>query len=450
MKVLLVRPKAANMLGYLNVVDSEPLELEYLYTVLRDYGAEACIYDALLDRQTLSRVLRREQPEVLCITGYITQRNLIRKYAAIAKRTLPGIRVIVGGVFAELTYSELYDESIDYIIHTASLDVFVAVIRCIDQGTEDAIPAIKGICYRHPDGAWRKNEQVIADINDLPIPDRTYFYRTIDRYKYLNYKPCASVKTTYGCPYRCSFCYCRKLNGGIYSARDMRRVVEEIRSIQCDTIYIVDDDFLFDATRLEAFIALIEAGGIRKNFLVYGRADFVAQNKAMMMRLKQVGVCLVMVGLESMVDADLENYNKKSSRVINEQCIRVLKECDITCMGFLMMDQNARKSDFAAMAQWIDEVDLTYISVAIYTPLPGSDIYEACRDQIIDSKIQHYDFLHCMLPPAHMSLKAYYHECHKLYRKIFRIAKRKGAYDFLDLQYYRTVFDNFFRTVLKE
>ena len=450
MKVLVVRPKAANTLGYLNVVDTEPLELEYLYTVLRDYGAEACIYDALLDHKALSRVLLDEQPDVICITGYITQRNLIRKYGAIAKRRIPGIKVIAGGVFAELTYAQLYDDNIDYIIHTSSLKTFIEVIRCIDQDRETAIPAIKGICYRQADGTWHKNDNVIADINDLPIPDRSYFYRTMNRYKYLDYKPCASVKTTYSCPYACSFCYCRKLNSGRYSARDMRLVIEEIKSIQCDNIYVVDDDFLFDKSRLETFITLIEKNGIRKNFLVYGRADFVANNKTMMMRLKKAGVCLVMVGLESMVDAELENYNKKSSRAINEACIRVLRECNITCMGFLMVDQNARKSDFAAVAKWMETVDLTYISVAIHTPLPGSDIYENYRDQFIDTKIQHFDFLHCMLQPKHMSLRAYYRECHKLYRKIFRIAKRKGAYAFLDLQYYRGVFDHFFRTLMKE
>ncbi len=77
LRVLLVRPKAANMLGYLNVVDVEPLELEYLYTVFRDAGFEAVIYDALLDRATLSDVLRRERPDVLCITGYIAQQALM-------------------------------------------------------------------------------------------------------------------------------------------------------------------------------------------------------------------------------------------------------------------------------------------------------------------------------------------------------------------------------------
>ncbi len=450
-KVLLVRPKAANMLGYLNVVDVEPLELEYLYTVLREDGFEAVIYDALLDRATLSDVLRKERPDVVCITGYITQSDLMRKYASTARRLLPRVRVILGGVHVEVNHRDFFgDSDVDYLVHTSAPAPFVELVRCIADGREADVASIDGLCLRDADGVWRTTPPVTADINDLPIPDRTYFHAHIDRFKYLHFKPCATLKTAYGCPNRCHFCFCRKLNQSRYSARDMTRVMDEIETIRCPNIYIVDDDFLVDKARLEQFVELIRERGIERRFLVYGRADFVAANPDWMRRLRQAGVRLVMVGLESFLDDRLDAYGKRSSRAINERCIEVLRECDILCMGFLMVDPGTTREDFKALGDWIEAVGLTYVSVAIFTPIPGTDSFEEYRNRLIDTDPRHFDLLHCMVQPERMSLREYYRECHKLYLRIFRIARRRHAYDFLDLTYYRQVFDRYFRTLIKE
>jgi hypothetical protein len=37
MKVLLIRPQAPNKLSFINILDNEPLELEYLYTEIDRY-----------------------------------------------------------------------------------------------------------------------------------------------------------------------------------------------------------------------------------------------------------------------------------------------------------------------------------------------------------------------------------------------------------------------------
>ena len=68
-------------------------------------------------------------------------------------------------------------------------------------------------------GKWIENKSVPFDINNLPLPEREYFYAHFDRYRYLELLPCAHVRTAYCCPYRCRFCYRNKLNCGVYSKR---------------------------------------------------------------------------------------------------------------------------------------------------------------------------------------------------------------------------------------
>ena len=80
MNVLLLRPRPhRETIGLQNVMICEPLELEYLYTACREMGVEAVLYDGITETRPFSAVLERERPEVVAITGTITQENRMRR-----------------------------------------------------------------------------------------------------------------------------------------------------------------------------------------------------------------------------------------------------------------------------------------------------------------------------------------------------------------------------------
>ena len=70
MKVLLIKPETVGIFAMTAQVDHEPLELEYLYTVLVSAGYEAVIYDRRHDFASLKKKLREVKPDVVCMTGY--------------------------------------------------------------------------------------------------------------------------------------------------------------------------------------------------------------------------------------------------------------------------------------------------------------------------------------------------------------------------------------------
>ena len=72
MKILLVRPAAVNILQHLQVINSEPLELEYLYTVAQKHNWEPFIYDGFNSNKSLTKTIKEFKPDVIGITGYIT------------------------------------------------------------------------------------------------------------------------------------------------------------------------------------------------------------------------------------------------------------------------------------------------------------------------------------------------------------------------------------------
>ncbi|MDP2113648.1 MAG: B12-binding domain-containing radical SAM protein, partial [Bacteroidota bacterium] len=72
MRILFVRPdNSPETIGLQHLMVVEPLELEILYTVIRENDT-AEIIDMLLEKRSIGHFIRKFNPEVFCVTGYIT------------------------------------------------------------------------------------------------------------------------------------------------------------------------------------------------------------------------------------------------------------------------------------------------------------------------------------------------------------------------------------------
>ncbi|HCX60999.1 B12-binding domain-containing radical SAM protein [Sedimentibacter sp.] len=449
MKLLLVRPKSLNLISNVNVIDLEPLDLEYLYTIAKEENVDCRIFDALHDNRKLKDILINFQPDIVAVSGYITQEQVMIDCSKIVKEYNPSIKVMVGGVHVEINFERFYTDNIDYIMHSSSLEPFKRILKLGVDFDIKELESIDGICYRK-NTEWIENRKLLADPNDLPIPDRSHFNENKHLYRYLGYSPCAIVKTAYSCPYECSFCFCRKINGGKYIARDINLVVDEIEGIECDNIHIVDDTFLVNKQRVNTFISLIKERNIKKNFVIYSRADFVVENEEIIKELGSAGVVGIIVGLEAIDDNTLNSYSKQSSKNANEECVRILKKHDIDCLALFIVDMQATKEDFAKLYNWIEQAELKYASVSIFTPIPGTQLYEEYKDKLTTDKIHYWDFIHLVLKPTNLTKQEYYMEYYKLIVKLTLLGKKHGVYDFVDLQYIRDTARNFFASLMEE
>lgn len=426
MKILLVRPGYANLFSKVNIVNVEPLELEYLYTVAKEQGAECEIFDAVIQKKKLTQVLKSYNPDIVAITGYITQRNIILNYAKAIKMHNPGVTVVIGGVHAELNYNEFYSDEVDYIVHSGGVKPFAGIINLHkNSASPEEIP---GICYRKQ-SIWICNAREILDPNKLPIPDRTYFYNNQDHFKYLNLTPCATVKAAYSCPHKCNFCYCCQLNEGKYVCRDVEKVVEEIASIQCDNIWILDDTFYVDREKIKDFVRLLKEKGISKNLILYYRADFVAENEDMIALLSSIGLKILLVGLEAFDDSRLKDYDKRTSVVINERCLQILRKYNIECTGLFIVDMDATREDFVSLSKYVQKHELKISTAAILTPLPGTYQFEKYRSRFTTDNPQDWDFLHLTAEPGNLSRSQFYFEFYKFYLKILLMNKKAGNFE---------------------
>lgn len=447
MSILLYRPGSASTISELGAIDLEPLELEYLYTVATALNRQAMIVDGMYDKRNLKSIIAKAQPKLVVITGYITQEQLMLDAAKMIKQSNQSIKIIVGGVHAQLNYERFYSPYVDCIVHSAALQPFKQIIQLAVDFNNDQLNTIDGLCYQH-DNQWYKTATLRLNPNDLPIPNRDFFNTHKHHYRYLNYTPCAVVKSAYSCPYTCNFCYCKLLNGGHYATRDIDKVVAEISTIDCTYIHIVDDTFTADVQRILTFIRLIKQANINKKFIIYSRADFVVKHSDIVSQLAQIGVVGVIVGIEAVDDKQLVDYQKGVSKDVNHACIAILKQYNIDCLALFIISHQALKADFDYLYQWIEEADLSYATVSVFTPIPGTPLYEQYKDQLITDDITHWDFVHLVIQPTNMSVATFYRHYYQLITRLALLGKKRGAYQFMDWQYFKRLAETMFRKLM--
>jgi len=217
-----------------------------------------------------------------------------------------------------------------------------------------------------------------------------------------------TIKTSFSCPYTCNFCYCTLLNGSRYQERDLDLVIKELKDLDCQNVQIVDDDFLVNKERLWQFIDLIKTHKIHKTYTCYGRADFIADNPELIHALSEIGFKYFLVGLEAVTDKELDGYGKGSNLDHNSACVKVIQETTSHCIGLMIAPLEATEAYFDDLYDWVVLHDLKYVTVSIFTPIPGTPLYETYKDKITSTSIEDWDFLHLVLDPVHMSRKAFY------------------------------------------
>lgn len=408
MKILLIRPRPhRETIGLQHVMVCEPLELEYIASNIKGNGIRVDLVDMILEKRPLEYFLRKYRPDWVAMSGYITHVGVIKLYADRIKAVDPACRIVVGGVHAEVVPEDFRHQSIDFIVESDGIESFKALV---DGKHPSDIPGI------HREGKKPPRKASFS----LNPPDRVITERYRKSYYYMFHNPCALIKTSFGCPYTCKFCFCREITGGRYLARNMDDVIGELKTISEKDIYIVDDDFLYSRERLLDFCGKLEASGLDKRFLVYGRSDFIAQNEDVIIELKERGLRGVIVGLETFRNEDLDKYEKKTSCRENEEAVRILKRHGIEIYGTLILEPDFTKEDFRNLHAWIRKMDILFVNLQPLTPLPGTGIYEEYRGRMIVPRdaFEKWDLAHLVLRPTRLASSAYYFEMIRLYYKI--------------------------------
>jgi radical SAM superfamily enzyme YgiQ (UPF0313 family) len=394
MKVLLVRPKPhRNSLGLSDLMTCEPLELEYVYTLIKNMGHDVEIADMILEKRSLGAIVKKVKHNVVMFTSYITHVNVIKSYADIVKRVDKNIVTAVGGVHCDVIPEDFKHKNIDYVIGINGM-----------ENTEILLNALE-----NKEAPMFKHDSINKNYV-LPKPDRQSTKKYRKKYDYAYHAPCALLKTSFGCPFQCKFCFCVSITDHSYWTRELTPVIEELKEIEEPNVFIVDDNFLVSRERIIEFCRLLDENNIHKTFIIFGRADFIVKNPDMITLLSNHGLDAVFVGIESFKQSDLNDFNKKTDVETSRKASEILYENGVDLYAGAIVGPDWDKNDFKNFIQWIRSMHIRFVNLQPLVPLPGTEIYDTYKDQLLLKREEYekWDLTHIAILPTKLTPTQYY------------------------------------------
>jgi len=398
MIVFLKKVRVKTIFSIFEPIIVEPLELCCLKSVLDNMNVENYIIDDLFKLKHPNNIT----PHLVVLTGYNVAENEIIKQAYMYKAKYPHVKIIVGGVHIQGNPDEFHVDCVDYVCHTQSINTFKALIEKIINKDEsllsagvDSLTEVKGSMKKH----WHIGKKQVIYENENIVADRSIFNQMSHMTRYLEKRNVALIKSSIGCPFNCSYCYCKELNGNNYVKPDYDKMVREIDSIEAEYFWIVDDVLFSKRSDGLEFIEIIKNRNSKVKLIGYLRADFILREHDLLKTLNEIGLTEVIVGFEATNNDELKGYDKTTNALDYPKVISLLKENNIDFTALFMVQPNYEIKDFRKLKKFIKDNGIEIYTVSILTPIKGTRDYELLKDDLITKNPEKFDFLHLVLKP---------------------------------------------------
>jgi len=401
LKLLLINPGASRTvyqgLGDTLAAVEPPLWCRLIAGYVRDRGVSVSILDAEAEGISPEDVAARVAAVAPDLVGMIvfghqpsasTQQMVgagSTCRAIKALRNAPPI-IIVGGHVAALSERTLREESVDFACNSEGPVTVFGLIEALDK--DNSLASVPGLVW------WRDGEVVSnpapALIKDLDADLHGDVWDLLDmtRYRAHNWQcfgaletrqPYASIYTSLGCPFRCSFC-CINAPFGVnrYRMRRPDKVVAEIVQLHdrygVKTFKIIDEMFVLNDKHVIAICDGLIAAGIEVNIWAYARVDTVKPH--LLDKLRRAGIRWLALGIESGSEHVRDGADKSYSQSEIVGIVRAIQEADINVIGNYIF--GLPDDDHASMQATLDlalELNCEFGNFYSAMAYPGSPLF---------------------------------------------------------------------------
>jgi len=347
MKVLLIKAPYKDVYGPIKLAAGNYflLGLGYIASFLKQNGHEVAMLDPEvqgLSYEACAKKIKELNPGLIGITAATPDFQGALKIADVARKNSKAF-LLLGGVHASAVP--------EYIL-TKHSGVFDAI--CVGEGEElsleickflegkgKTLDQIDGLCFVK-DGQVVKNKSrhFISDLDNLPIPARDLVDLTLYKPHAFNTRQgrTATIITSRGCPFQCTFCASKVTLGGVFRARSAESVVGEIKHLvdqySVNHILIQDDTFTYDMSRAKDICRKIIDSKLKIEWFCFSQVTKV--DEELLDLMKQAGCYSVGFGIESADKEVLKLMKKPINSEVSERAIGMAKKKGLNVQAYFV------------------------------------------------------------------------------------------------------------------
>jgi anaerobic magnesium-protoporphyrin IX monomethyl ester cyclase len=309
------------------------------------------------------------------------------------KEIWPHSKIIVGSFIAtNCTQQLLENENVDYILRGEGEIGLPLFLNHIASSSE---VKVKGIYSR--DNIMRNYFLELCDnienLDEIPFPDwglikiEKYLRnggRSILSNNSVNQPAVASVITSRGCPFDCTFCTAKTVFGRKIRFRSIENIILELSKLhsEFDVTQILFEDDLFTANKKRTIelVNAIKALDITDLKIQFPNGLHVnSLDNEVIDALVDVGMASAHIAIESGCSYVLKNLMKKNVDLNKAKnlvkYIRNTKKLHVWCYFVLGMPGETREQIIETI-EYAKQIKADWCNFFIATPLIGSEIYE--------------------------------------------------------------------------
>ncbi|MBN2890729.1 MAG: radical SAM protein [Bacteroidales bacterium] len=396
--ILLINPPQENTLqagiedDFVDIIGYyPPLGLMYMATMLKNNGYDVKILDCVpmnIRYDKIKSIVADFQPFAVGISTFTMSMIDVLNTAKVVKDISSNIHVILGGHHTLLYPKQSVKYSnVDYILIGEADYTFPQLLNALENDfSDEEILKIQGVgFYRNGVEKINYSRAIVENLDDLPFPDRSMLPMEIYQSIVGRNKMVATVMSSRGCPFKCTYCYTPSKK---YRSRSTENIMQEVRyliSLGYKEIFFFDDLFALKPEKVIEFAKALVVENIKIDWSFRGRINAVTEE--MIYEVKKAGIHRIQFGIESGVDKTLKRVKKG---ITTEQIINVIKWCKkakITTIGNFMIGlPDETEADINETLKFSRKIGLNYSQYSILVPYPFTEIYTEAMQKGLFSK----------------------------------------------------------------
>jgi radical SAM superfamily enzyme YgiQ (UPF0313 family) len=372
--------------------------------------------------ETIRRLMAEYDPDIVGLSIMTFQRKTAFAVIDLVRSIKPNVQIVVGGYDPSLAtdaYADAEDGRVDFVVRGEGEITFRELLRAIE--TQAPFDGIDGLSWRDGDSFRHNRPRGLSSLDSGEIRPPKRSARVLAGYS-IHGRQVDVIETSRGCTFDCSFCSIIEMRGRNFYKFNIDRVLDDIRDAMAHgarSIFIVDDNITLNVKRFEALCqAIVDAGLNTIDYTIQGMTATMANHGATLAPLmKKAGFRYVFLGIENVVDKDLDFFkasSKNTRRVDGKragnaslQAIQHIQKNGMYVVGGLIVGSPIdSREDIETNLEFVRRyVDYPYIQHP--TPYPGTPMTAdlAARGLIVNRNLEEYDGTTAVVANEHLPLE---------------------------------------------
>jgi radical SAM superfamily enzyme YgiQ (UPF0313 family) len=248
-----------------------------------------------------------------------------------------------------------------------------------------------------------------------PVPRRDLLADTAKHYVTIH-----AVQTGRGCQHACRYCSVTAFHQQSYRQRPVQDVIEELRGVPRDLIFVDDNIARSPEYARELFQQLLP---LRKRWVAQCAIE-IADDRDLLALMHAAGCRGLFIGIETANAENLADVGKQfnDSARYGERLRRIRRQGIGVVAGMIVgLDQDGPEI-FENCLRFLQHHRIDALQLNILTPLPGTPLFAEMdrAGRIVDTRWDRYDFRHVVFKPRCMTAAQLQEGADWLYAQFYR------------------------------